>query len=347
MNSRRMDNNMKKRILTRLGITNFFLSLFIVFHHAFTIDINFLGTFNPLVYGLGGCIQRYLYNLSECAVPIFYFFSAYFFFRGYDGSWFQYRKKIGKRFFSLFIPHVVFCTFGYVKHLLASGMSGGVIGWLVELYECQTMPLWFIRELMALALLAPCFYWLKKRWLFLSLIILIIVILVTMEIVHYRSFVYWIPVYMLGANMQESWWDNINNIVMKYRRDFIILIVLYMIGCWFLPNGMRNPSSTINLLYVFFRIVTPIIYIPVLIYLTNSSIKVYKWMNYSFFVYCIHFPMITIVTLVFDKTFSPFAHFELVKFLFIIVATYTICVLMAMFCQRYIPKVWSVINGRR
>lgn len=338
---------MEKTILIRLGITNFILSLFIVFHHAFTTDIDFLGTFNPFAYGIEVAIQRHLYNVSECAVPIFYFLSAYLFFRTYDGSWSQYKKKIGKRFFSLFIPYVIFCTFGYVKHLLASGMRGGVIDWLVELYECQTMPLWFIRELMALAVLAPCFYWLKRHWWLSIVIVLLVISLVATGIVHYRSFVYWIPVYLLGGNLKRSWWDKISNIVIKYNRFFILLIVLYIIGCWFLPNGIGNSLWTISLLYILFRIATPLIFIPMLIYLTISNIKVRKWMNYAFFVYCMHFPVITVLTLIYDKISPPLVHSEWIKYLTIVAITYTICVLMAMFCQRFMPKVWYVINGRR
>lgn len=346
---------MEQKILNRLVIVNFILSLLIVFHHAFTLDIQYVGTFNLSSYGIDTAFQRYMYNLSECAVPIFYFLSAYLFFRMFDGSLEQYRKKLYRRFFSLFIPYVIFCTLGYIKHIFASGLLtngnltlwGGVIYWLSELCLCQTMPLWFIRELMFLVLLTPCFYELKKHKTLSYIIVLLIVLLVTIGFVHYRSFAYWIPVYMLGVNLKKNWWNDIHHIVTKYNSVFITIIGLYIIGCWFLPNGTENSSYLNNFIFIIFRIITPICFIPLLVYITNSNYKVYKWMNYSFFVYCMHFPIITILSLIFEKISIPLVHSESFKYIIIVVLTYSLCVIMAMFMEHFMPKIWMVINGRR
>lgn len=338
---------MEKNILTKLAIISFILSFLIVCHHAFTTDISYINTFNPVVYGWNQAIQRYLYNISECAVPIFYFLSAYLFFRSYDGSWIQYKRKIYRRFFSLFIPYVVFCTLGYIKHAIASGEHIGFVGWLTELFLCETMPLWFIRELLALSLLAPCFFWMKKKIWASMLILPIIIVLVSIGLIEYRSFVYWIPVYMLGVNFNKNWWDNINVFVKKYHFIFITLISIYAITCWFLPNCGETRGGYENSIYLIFRILTPLIFIPTLIFITNSTLQVRKWMNYAFFVYCMHFPIITILTIIYDRICSPFVHSELIKYFLIVAITYTLCVLIAMFCQRFMPKFWSVINGGR
>lgn len=118
--------NLKNQfILSTLIPTNFLLSLMIVFHHSFTVDINYNGSFEWSSYGITVSIQRFMYNLSECAVPMFYFLSAYLFYRTFDGSWSQYKEKIKRRFFSLFIPYIIFCTFGYIKHLVATRTLGG------------------------------------------------------------------------------------------------------------------------------------------------------------------------------------------------------------------------------
>lgn len=338
---------MEDKILNRLGVVNFTLSLLIVFHHACTVDINFIGSFNPVKYGLNASVQRYMYNLSECAVPIFYFLSAYLFFRSFDGSWNQYKKKLSRRFFSLFIPYILFCTLGYLKHVIVSGELGGVIGWLSELWLCQTMPLWFIRELMALQLLAPLFYWIKKYgWLSIGISILII-ILVTLDIVHYRSFVYWIPIYMMGANLKRNWWENLYLFVKKNGFIIFVILVSYLLICWFLPNGLDTSSYFSRLIYIIFRLFTPFVFIPFLITIGNSSIEVRKWMNYAFFVYCMHFPIITTFKLIYDKIVPDAYNFGIFKYVYIVILSYTICVIIAMFTEKYIPKVWHVINGGR
>ena len=113
-------------LLDNLNLINFSLSLLIVFHHAFTVNIDYNGSFSPKSYGFTISLQRMLYNFSECAVPMFYFLSAYLFYRSFDGSLKQYKEKIYRRFYSLLVPYVIFCTFGFIKHLTVAGaVSGG------------------------------------------------------------------------------------------------------------------------------------------------------------------------------------------------------------------------------
>ena len=115
-----------QQLLDVLNPVNFFLSLMIVFHHAFTVEVGYNGSFALSAYGVCTGFQRMMYNLSECAVPMFYFISAYLFFRTFDASWKSYRQKIGRRFYSLFIPYIIFCTLGYVKHLSVTGWGGNL-----------------------------------------------------------------------------------------------------------------------------------------------------------------------------------------------------------------------------
>ena len=112
-------------VLSTLTPVNFLLSLLIVFHHGFTVDVSYLGDFSFSTYGLATSLQRFMYNLSECAVPTFFFLSAYLFYRTFDGTWSNYIEKIKRRFYSLFIPYIIFCSLGYVKHILNTG-GGGV-----------------------------------------------------------------------------------------------------------------------------------------------------------------------------------------------------------------------------
>lgn len=105
--------------LSFLHPMNFLLSFLIVLHHSFTVNISYNGSYSFMDYGWTIGIQRLMYNVSECAVPVFFYLSAFLFFRTFDGSIISYRKKMKRRFYSLFIPYVFFCTFGYMKHLVA------------------------------------------------------------------------------------------------------------------------------------------------------------------------------------------------------------------------------------
>lgn len=290
-----------------------------------------------------------MYNLSECAVPVFYFLSAYLFYRNFDGSWPQYKRKLKTRFFSLFIPYVIFCTFGYFKHLIVTNSLGGgnFIGWIRELWVCQTMPLWFVRELMFFVLLSPLFFYIKsKKWLsvILSLIILCLIIF---NYVPYSSFIYWTPVYLIGVNMKPAYWDIAAELVKRFRPVILILLAIYVLWCWFLPNGTGYSSIVVSLDFIAFRLITPILSIPVIIMIANSSLSTRQWMNYSFFVYCMHFPVIQILKSIYNIYPSLFLNSQIINYLFIVVLSYSLCVVIAMFTERYLPRVWQVINGRR
>ena len=70
-------------------------------------------------------------------------------------------------------------------------------------------------------------------------------------------------------------------------------------------------------------------------------------MHYSFFVYCMHAPVIALLGLLYDRVFIEFLDVELVKYIFIVIFANTFCVLVAMFLERYIPWGWIILNGKR
>lgn len=119
----------EKQVLQSLPLINFILSLLIVFHHSFTSNVDYTGSYSIGAYGWQIAVERFMYNFSECAVPIFFFLSAYLFYRSFDGSWSQYKAKISRRIFSLFVPYVLFCTLGYIKHLAVSHVGG--VFWII------------------------------------------------------------------------------------------------------------------------------------------------------------------------------------------------------------------------
>ena len=49
-------------VLTKIS---FILSLLIVFHHAFTVNVDYNGCFWPQSYGWTVGVQRMMYNFSE------------------------------------------------------------------------------------------------------------------------------------------------------------------------------------------------------------------------------------------------------------------------------------------
>ena len=311
---------------------SFLLSLMIVFHHSFTVNVDYNGSFLPQSYGWTIGVQRFMYNLSECAVPMFYFLSAFLFYRTFDGSWSQYKEKIRRRFFSLFLPYVIFCTFGYVKHLSVIGLGGGNFAGYINL-------------------LAPVIYRLIRKPFWTLQISIILLFLITIGIIPYRSFLYWIPIYIMGAMLDKKILSKLY-ILMEKRSALccsIVICVMYIIWAWLLPNGISRADMTWgqNLDFMMFRVGTPLVLLPLTWLLFRYHIRDRKFMKYSFFVYCMHFPVITIIRLVLDRVLGSSLYIELIKYLMIVVASYSICVAMAVMIQRHLPSVWYVINGHR
>lgn len=336
-------------LLHSLPILNFLLSLLIVFHHGFTRNVGFIDSYNPLDYGVITAIERYFYNFSECAVPIFFFLSAFLFYRTFDGSKEKYISKMKRRFWSLVVPYIIFNTIGYFKAMVFSGRYGGALDYLLSIWNADTMPLWFIRELIFFSILAPVIYRIKRH-LWLSVVVSVaLIILSTLGLVGYRSFMYWMPVYLMGSSLTENRISRVCDIFERASSRYLMLLlfVIYCLAAWFLPNGSEKGNAIYSFEFTLFRFVSPLAFSYVIICIMNLNIKVKKWMQYSFFVYCMHAPIITLVTLVYSKMIPAFYGSELFQFFVVIFLTYVLCVILAMFLERYLSPVWKILNGKR
>ena len=341
----------EKRFLAILPQINFLLSLLIVFHHGFISIVRYNGSFSPFSYGLTVSIERYLYNISECAVPFFFFLSAYLFYRTYDGSWSQYLYKIKRRFWSLLIPYSIFGTIGYVKVRLfsPSEMEGGGISYLSSLWLSNTMPLCFIRELIAFTIFAPLIWHIKNSIWMSVLISSILICLTSLNIVSQRSFLYWMPLYLLGAMLNK-------NMIICIAKRFdhssfqflaIIFLCIYCVAAWFLPNGFEKVNIINCLLFTLFRLSTPFVMCVVIWFIIKNNIPDIRFMHYSFFVYCMHAPVITLTGIVYDRTLYMLFNYEIVKYFTVVILAYIVCVLSAQFIERFFPRCWSIMNGKR
>ena len=213
------------------------------------------------------------------------------------------------------------------------------------------MPLWLIRELTGLSLLAPLIYKIIHTPFSVITISFIIIVLGGNGIVSYRSFLYWMPVYMMGALSSRMNFDNI--LVMLKNRDIVVesgvIVLLYLIFSCFLPNGISKEDMTIleNFIFILFRLITPIVLIPIVWLIYKLNVHDRKWMHYSFFVYCMHAPVIAILKIVLDKVLGQGGNVELIKYFMIVIFTYSLCVLLAMGLQKYFRPLWMVLNGNR
>lgn len=133
----------------------------------------------------------YLFSqiLARIAVPAFFFISGYlFFFKPIDGL-IPWLGKIKKRFYSLFIPYVIwnliYMAFYFAgSRLLPSLFSGNnaytISAFFSYFWNFQSgmpldYPLWFVRDLMIVCLFSYVIYWCigKMKFLFVAILGLI------------------------------------------------------------------------------------------------------------------------------------------------------------------------------
>lgn len=119
-------------------------------------------------------------TMVKVAVPLFYVFSGYLFFRHTDrwnGQF--YLQKMQRRAVSLLLPYLLWNLLAALKYgsplldslWIENPHTGLQIDWLGQeqwLATPANMPLWFLRDLMMVSLLSPVIYWMLRsregRW---------------------------------------------------------------------------------------------------------------------------------------------------------------------------------------
>lgn len=142
-------------------------------------------------------IHAFSVGLTSVAVPLFFAISGYLFFLGMRSFSIPiYKQKLQRRFKTLLFPYLTWILIAFLLYAGLSIAKGEPLTWplnfdlwwgcrqLVPDYTCMLgyrisevtapllVPLWFVRDLMLLALLSPAVYILLKRtgWVFILLL---------------------------------------------------------------------------------------------------------------------------------------------------------------------------------
>lgn len=178
-----------------LDLLRFPLAIIIVTDHVFSlVKIPFKGeifdvsNFDVLV-GIGAFIRSFFFGIG---VPVYFFIAGYVFFLGIELNKSTYIRKMRNRFKSLFIPYIVWNIVGIIGALipflpilhsiyptysisdvnitLKSILScfwnydGSLVNREVMFGNPINIPLWFVRDLMIIALSTPIINFVFKRY---------------------------------------------------------------------------------------------------------------------------------------------------------------------------------------
>lgn len=151
-----------------------------------------------------GVLATVITTFFGMAVPTFFFLSGFLFFNKLETwNWESYFTKLRRRVRSLLIPYMIWniiSIFGEAQNIYRLGgnlsdyFGGFTPSGILRLFWCSgtyastntnylginhltdypaDIPLWFMRDLIVMILLAPIIYWLirKTRWLWLALLL--------------------------------------------------------------------------------------------------------------------------------------------------------------------------------
>jgi fucose 4-O-acetylase-like acetyltransferase len=134
----------------------------------------------------------------EIAVPIYLFISGYLYFINFQGD---YINKFKKRFHSVFIPFVIWCSWGIIlRYILQKiGFSGyfnsklvadyGFTDFIRSFWDLDKIgPLWFLRDLLILIILTPAIKFLIDKINIFFPLLLIVILFLFPDINNYGEF---------------------------------------------------------------------------------------------------------------------------------------------------------------
>lgn len=324
--------------------------------------------------------------ISRIAVPLFFLISGFLFFYHTEFSLNIYVKKLKKRYWSLFVPFILWNILAICKmasHKIAVFSKfypdaqdieirlslTRIINTLFNYDETngifirQTanitprldylpypidMPLWFVRDLMIVVILSPLIYWFIKKS-GLKFILFLGVVWYFLEAIFFQG--NWF-VLLSRAFFFFSWgaYFSINNLdAVKEMQSHQHIVYLYF------PLAILDATTQACSWNIFIHQAGILLGIFGVITIsshfihTKSAHLFEKFQNCSFFVFALHTLIIRdIAKLIFTAIHIPGNGFGvLFSYFSVPIATTTICVMLYWVLKRFFPPVLALLTGGR
>lgn len=346
-------NDDKSYFSKKVYFINMFLALIIVMLHSYNLDIWEIDPSNKR-FLLPVMSEQFIRMLSQIAVPTFFSLSGYLFFRSYDNN--KYYTKVKSRIRSLVIPFLFYNFVFYMFYVVCTRISFikakmnmdivpfGFVDCVDAIWNSLYSPLWFLRNLFAYVLIAPFVELIirkTKRTVFAIALLIVSSLLLK---VGYTNPIYFLPQYLLGAMMGYRYKTAIET--KMYSSSAIILsAALLMLGA-VIGIGMYGKYIFMYL----FRALSPIIvWISVdLVKIPIQRFNFDSWMTrISFYIYCIHFPITSIVGKVFKIILKNNSSLVLTAYFGTVITVLLIIYFSAYLIRKISPYAWKFLNGGR
>ena len=332
---------MTEYLSKKITIISFILMIMIVVLHAqlITLSSGICKTIQLIITG----------QITRIAVPLFFLISGYLFFRNFQGQIFHFWKiKLKKRIYSILIPYLIFSILGYCftlgLHLFFPSRieydnSITNIFYTIFLHPVGTYQLWFLRDLFIIVLFSPVIYYLLK---YLKIIIIIcftvtwimgVNCVIATEAITFFSIGSYIALYNQNLTLHI-----VKNKIIPYLFTTLWITICILVTHWQLNYAWHCFGIICGIIALW--TLYDLIYPKLNHHILNSHVY-----SFSFFIYLVHEPLLTII----KKILYLISGSQLIFVIYIIAPIICIitCIILGNILKKNTPKVYYILTGGR
>lgn len=297
-------------------------------------------------------------SITQFAVPMFFMLSGISFFKDYNDK--KYLRKIKSRVFTLVIPYLlwntiwmlweIFCSYSFISKFSESGEQYPltILSILkgIFFYGCN-LPFWFIFDIIVFSFAAPLvFFIIRNKYIGISAVISLAVvslfeIYLPVELFYYpMAFTF----YLIGAIVGYHYFDQIS----KKSSKTVQIISFSMLLIYILVKNIVPQELQIRN-----YLTETIVYTLAAFSLWNvvdifiERIKPREIYRRSFAIYAMHLNVAIIILKILSFCLPQNEWFEIPKFIIMIVSTIVIINCVCAFLEKFFPKIYAVLTGKR
>lgn len=316
-------------------------TIFVVYRHSFVIQAFYgsdLCSSQMLIF-----LTRWIANLTEIAVPLFFIISGFFFLGKEYNTWFLYKNMIAKKAKTLFVPFVFWNLIGLLvlivskQEIVPQDYLSLIKNFFISDYYG---PLWYVRDIMILMLLVPLYQWVFDTKFRLILGLFMIALLI-----------YWMPVDCTVLSSEGLLFFTLGGIlgkskILEYRLKSkwynVAILFIWQMCCLFVNfwsnEWLHKCFYAIGLLAMWYGI--DLLSMKVVGLIKNLS-------AYTFFVYVTHFYSIKIAKLSIAHLFYENEIVAIITFLFVPLLVVACLFKMGKYIKYYYPNFYVIATGNR
>lgn len=326
----------------KIKILSFLLTIMIVILHS---NMSMLSTGYISFFQLAITAE-----VTRVAVPLFFLISGFLFFINHNGTLEDYKRKLLSRTHSILIPYIFFLLSGslimfvirqpYNLSAFIEIIKNGILNYPPVFY-----PLWFLRDLYIIVLFSPLVYLIvKKTPIFIPLLFLIWIL--GIHLGFYIPSIDSVFFFVLGAffSIKQKIPEKANS---KYAYiSLVVWITLCFFNIYIKEHVTQLPSATHRII-ILLGIYSIWTFYDKLYPKFSERIKIAPIYKYSFLIYLIHEPILTIIKK--SGLYILGRSSYTIGLIYVIAPLLTIWIIYIIGCKlnTYFPSFLSFITGGR